>query len=142
MEYSFRVHWGDTDAAGIVFYPNFYKWMDEATHHFFASLGRSTWKLFQEERIGMPIVEAKCEFHTPLFFEDQVCVKSAVAELREKSFRIHHQFFRGDQLVAEGYEVRVWTTFAGDRPKAVPIPAELREKMKREGAMIRYKEGS
>lgn len=29
MEYRVKVHWGDTDAAGIVFYPNYYKWMDE-----------------------------------------------------------------------------------------------------------------
>ena len=37
VDYSFKVRWGDTDAAGIVFYPNFYKWMDEATHEFLAS---------------------------------------------------------------------------------------------------------
>ncbi|NUK29451.1 acyl-CoA thioesterase [Parageobacillus sp. VR-IP] len=142
MEYSFQVHWGDTDAAGIVFYPNFYKWMDAASHHFFATIGHSTWRLFQEEKIGMPIVEAKCQFHSPLFFEDQVCVKSTIAELREKSFRIQHQFFRGEQLVAEGYEVRVWTKFGGDRPKAAPIPAELREKMQREAVTITREEGS
>ncbi|ANB58320.1 thioesterase superfamily protein [Anoxybacillus sp. B7M1] len=141
MEYYFQVRWGDTDAAGIVFYPNFYKWMDEASHHFFASLGHSTWKWFQKERIGMPIVEAKCTFHAPLFFENQVCVKCTIVELWEKSFRIQHQFFRGEKLVAEGYEVRVWTTFAGDRPKASPIPDELREKMKQEAAMITHKEG-
>ncbi|AMX83825.1 4-hydroxybenzoyl-CoA thioesterase [Geobacillus subterraneus] len=141
MEYAFQVRWGDTDAAGIVFYPNFYKWMDEASHHFFASLGHSTWKWFQEERIGMPIVEAKCQFHAPLFFEDHVCVKSSIDDLREKSFRIQHQFFRGDQLVADGYEVRVWTTFAGDRPKAAPIPAELRENMRQTAAMTTREEG-
>ena len=37
-EYSFQVRWGDTDAAGIVYYPNFYKWMDEATHEYFKKL--------------------------------------------------------------------------------------------------------
>jgi acyl-CoA thioesterase FadM len=26
------VEWGDTDAAGIVFYPNYYRWFDRAAH--------------------------------------------------------------------------------------------------------------
>ena len=31
MDYRFKIRFGDTDAAGIVFYPNYYRWMDEAT---------------------------------------------------------------------------------------------------------------
>ena len=30
-----RIQWGDCDPAGIVFYPNFFRWMDAATWHFF-----------------------------------------------------------------------------------------------------------
>jgi acyl-CoA thioesterase FadM len=55
IECRFQVQWGDTDAAGIVFYRNFYKWMDEATHHFFAELGYPTAALF-EQKIGLPIL--------------------------------------------------------------------------------------
>jgi acyl-CoA thioester hydrolase len=32
FHYIFKVEWGDTDAAGIVYSPNDYKWMDQATH--------------------------------------------------------------------------------------------------------------
>ncbi|MED4988045.1 thioesterase family protein [Parageobacillus toebii] len=131
MEYQFKVNWGDTDAAGIVFYPNFYKWMDQATHHYFSKLGFSTWKLFHEDYTGIPIVEAKCRFQSPLFFEDEVCVKSAIVELRDKVFKIQHQFFKGEQMIAEGYEIRVWANFKNGKPKAVPIPDEIREKMKK-----------
>lgn len=35
IHYTFKVRWGDTDPAKIVFFPNFYRWMDEATHEFF-----------------------------------------------------------------------------------------------------------
>ena len=27
-DYRFKVRWGDTDPATIVFFPNFYRWMD------------------------------------------------------------------------------------------------------------------
>ncbi len=127
-EYSFQVRWGDTDAAGIVFYPNFYKWMDEATHEYFTAIGLPASQLFAEQQIGVPLLEANCLFKRPLLFEDQVTVQSFVEELQNKVFKIKHVFIKGDQIAAEGYEVRAWTSFK-EKPKAHPIPDEIREKM-------------
>src|SRR5512139_1297408 len=33
------VHWGDTDPARIVFYPNYFAWFDESTRLFWDSVG-------------------------------------------------------------------------------------------------------
>src|SRR6185295_11579207 len=33
------VHWGDTDPARIVFYPNYFEWFDQSTRLFFDSVG-------------------------------------------------------------------------------------------------------
>lgn len=74
--YRFDVKWGDTDAAGIVFYPNFYKWMDEATHHFFAAAGFSSSRILAERQTIIPLLEAHCQFKSPLQFEDEVEVQS------------------------------------------------------------------
>jgi 4-hydroxybenzoyl-CoA thioesterase len=128
VDYEFKVRWGDTDAAGIVFYPNFYKWMNEATHEFFAKIGLPASTLFEEEQIAIPLLETHCEFKSPLLFEDIVNIRSSVVEVRNKVFKMSHQFYRGDQLIAEGYEVRAWTLFK-DKPKAQPIPDNIREKM-------------
>ena len=35
----FLVEFGDCDPAGIVFYPNFLRWMDAAALHFFRAAG-------------------------------------------------------------------------------------------------------
>lgn len=128
IDYEFKVRWGDTDAAGIVFYPNFYKWMNEATHEFFAQIGLPISALFEEERIGIPLLETHCEFKSPLLCEDVVTVRSVVVEIRNKVFKVSHQFYKGEQLIAEGYEVRAWTLFKG-KPKAQPIPDDVRKKM-------------
>ncbi|BDG46924.1 thioesterase family protein [Parageobacillus sp. KH3-4] len=125
IEYRFQVQWGDTDAAGIVFYPNFYKWMDEATHRFFAELGNPTTALF-EQKIGLPILEAKCQFRSPLLFGDEVRVCSTITELWDKVFQIAHEFYKHETVAAAGYETRAWASFADGRPKAVPIPAEVK----------------
>lgn len=128
VDYSFKVTWGDIDAAGIVFYPNFYKWMNEATHEFLGKIGWSVSALFEKERISVPLLETHCEFKSPLLFEDVVTIRSSVVEVRNKVFKMRHKFYRDEQLIAEGYEVRAWTLFK-DQPKAQPIPDNLREKM-------------
>ncbi|OTW71912.1 4-hydroxybenzoyl-CoA thioesterase [Bacillus thuringiensis serovar roskildiensis] len=127
-EYTFQVRWGDTDAAGIVYYPNFYKWMDEATHEYFKKIGFPSVELYEEQQIGLPLLEAKCQFKSPLRFEDQVVVKSKVNELHNKVFTIQHVFVKEERVIAEGYETRAWTSFK-EQAKAQPIPEYIRQKM-------------
>lgn len=126
VKYHFLVNWGDTDAAGIVYYPNFYKWMDQASHHLFSVHGYKVSELFKNEKMGLPLLEAKCQFKSPLFFEDEVYVLSIVNEIRNKVFIIEHEFKKGDIEIAQGYEIRAWTDFSNGKPKAVSIPEVVR----------------
>ncbi|MEH7226614.1 thioesterase family protein [Bacillus sp. JJ1566] len=128
VEYQLKVRWGDTDAAGIVFYPNFYKWMDEATHEYFTAIGFPSSTLYAEQQIATPLLEANCQFKSPLIFEDEVTVRSSVVELHQKVFKISHQFVKDESTVAEGYEIRAWTLFK-EKAKACPIPQQVRNKM-------------
>lgn len=128
IDYLFKVRFGDTDAAGIVFFPNFYKWMDEASHEFFAKLGHPTSRLLSVEKVATPLLESKCEFKKPLFFEDEVVLRTEVLEIHNKVFKLAHTFYRGQTLIATGYTLRAWTLFE-DRPKAIPIPDTIREQL-------------
>ncbi len=42
--HSVQVHFGDCDPAGIVFFPNFSRWMDEASLAFFMACGVPPWR--------------------------------------------------------------------------------------------------
>lgn len=125
--WEFKVRFAETDAAGIVYYPNFYKWMDQATHEMFSRIGMSTNKLLKEKK-GIPLVEAFCQFKHALHFEDSIKVVSVVTEVRNKVFKIQHTLYLGDVIAAEGYEIRVWvdTSSPDGKLKAVPIPEEMR----------------
>lgn len=127
--YTFKVTWGDTDAAGIVFYPNYYKWMDQATAELFAHAGYPISKLFGEEKTGLPLLETFCQFRSPSYFEDLIEVQSTVVEVKEKIFKVEHVFRKDGQVIASGYELRAYTSFSGSQPKAVPIPDPIRELM-------------
>ncbi len=128
MEHKVKVYWGDTDAAGIVYYPNFYKWMDEATHEFFTTIGHPTDVLFKENII-VPLVETHCNFKQPVLYNVELTVQSEVVLLKEKAFKIAHHFYFEGELVAEGYEVRVWASTVEGRAKGVAIPEELKRKL-------------
>ncbi|MEX2105226.1 MAG: thioesterase family protein, partial [Bacilli bacterium] len=105
--WEFKVRFGETDAAGIVYYPNFYKWMDQASHEMFLGIGVSTSKLLKEQK-GIPLVEALCQFKNALHFDDWIKIVTTVVEVRNKVFKLQHTFYLGDTIAAEGYEIRVW----------------------------------
>lgn len=121
----FHVYFGDTDAAGIVYYPNFYRWMDQASHELFKEKDLSPSKLQSEKNIIIPLVEAKCQFKRALFYEDEVEIHSKVIEIKNKVLKIEHRFLRGEEEVAAGYEIRIWTSKQNDRLRAEPVPDDV-----------------
>jgi len=125
-----RVQFGETDAAGIVFYPNFFRWFDESTHDLLRDAGYSVAAMI-DRGYAVPIVECHARFLKPLTFEDELEVRSRVGEIRTRAFRVDHEIRRADEVVCEGYEVRMWVRFGarGAGVVAEPIPAELRHRL-------------
>ena len=125
------VQWGDCDPLGIVFYPNFYRWMDEGSWALFN--GRGLTLDAMEERfgsLGAPLVETGCAFKSPVRPRDVLTIESRVVEWSTRSFRMAHTFKCEDRLVAEGFEVRVWVLDAPDHPagiKSGDIPQEVKD---------------
>lgn len=126
FQHQIYVEFGDTDAAGIVYYPNYYKWMDNAAHAFFHHLGFSTRSLLTNN-IATPLIEAHCTFKQPAFFHEMLTVEVSVTWLKEKVFQLQYEMIRGDQIIAHGYEIRAYTTFENHQPKAIPIPNDFKQ---------------
>ncbi|HEX7998378.1 MAG TPA: thioesterase family protein [Pyrinomonadaceae bacterium] len=78
MPFSTRitVRFGDTDPAGLVYYPNLFHYLHIAMEEFFAArCGISYHKLMADERIGFPTVNAQAEFLLPLVYGDEAVVE-------------------------------------------------------------------
>ena len=133
-ELSLVVRWGEVDAAGIVFYPRFYEWFDLGTEALFAALDLAWSALFPRERIvGVPIVESGARFLAPVRYGDGIRLRSTVAEVAEKTFRMEHEVHVGEIRCATGFEVRAWVAAQaapGDRLHARPIPADIVARLK------------
>ena len=127
-----QVRWGDADPAGIAFYPRFFEWYDIGTEALFASLGLEWAEAFPRYGIvGVPILEAGSRFAAPVRYGDAVAVRTRVAWVKEKTFRVEHELSVGDRRCAEGFEVRAWVARPEATRRAPPRAAAFRPRSPR-----------
>jgi 4-hydroxybenzoyl-CoA thioesterase len=88
----FTVEFGDCDPAQIVFYPNFFRWMDAASLHFFEAAGVPPWhrRNAGDGVFGTPIVDVHARFVAPATHGDRIEVETTIVEWRSKSFVLRH----------------------------------------------------
>lgn len=126
-----QVHFGDCDPAGIVFFPNFSRWMDQASLAFFAACGVPPWRELEQSLgiIGTPVLETRTRFLLPASYGDALDVHTTVESWAARTFTHRHSVRRGDELICEGTEVRAFVVRDPARPgrlKAVPAPEDIR----------------
>ncbi|MBU8908220.1 acyl-CoA thioesterase [Desertibacillus haloalkaliphilus] len=124
-EFQLRVNWGDTDKAGIVYYPNYFKWFDIAGHQFFRSCELSPLDLEEKHGIILPLLDVHCTFENPLLYDDIITIKTSVEEINNKTIKLSHQIFKGDTRTGVGHELRGWVKQQDNDIKAVPIPEDV-----------------
>jgi 4-hydroxybenzoyl-CoA thioesterase len=127
-----RIGWGDCDPAGIVFFPRYFAFFNEATGALFESIGFPKPLLLKTyDIVGYPVVETSASFAKPCTFGDDVVIETTIAEWGRASFRLHHRLLKDAALAVEGYEKRVWTACDPDnrlglRSKAIPDELKAR----------------
>lgn len=127
--YTHTVEFGDCDPARIVWFPNFFRWIDAASRHFFVACGVPPWH--ETERtlgiIGTPLVDTHAKFMKTASYGDVLQVHVSIPEWRAKSFVQRYRVSRGGDAIMECEEVRI---FAGRREdgslRALPIPPDIR----------------
>ena len=127
-KYNIQVDWGDCDPAGIVFYPNFYRWMDKGFWLLFGSKGLTLGTLRERYKtLGGPLVDTGATFIQPVQPGEILTVTSRVQHWGTKSFRIEYKFARQTLPVASGFEVRVWGSLEKDGSiTSSAIPQEVK----------------
>jgi len=119
-----RVQFYETDAAGIVHFSCYFRYMEEAEHALWRAAGLSIVPPGAE--IGWPRVAASFEFRRPLRFEDEFEVWLGVAEITEKNIRYTCRMTRGDTGIATG-SLTIACVSKGPQGtmKSIPIPAGI-----------------
>lgn len=123
--YRRRVQFPETDAAGIVHFSNFFKYVEEAEHSMWRAAGLSM-ATERDRGIGWPRIAASFAFRKPLRFEDEFDVHIRVAEKTPKTLRYSAVLRKDGELIAEGSMTIICVRRrAGEPVKAVDIPPDI-----------------
>jgi 4-hydroxybenzoyl-CoA thioesterase len=124
-----QIAWGDCDEQGIVFYPNYFYWMDSAFQALLRRAGLSL-RVIRNElgAVGLPLVEAKAHFLAAASYDDALVIDAGISHWGRTSFRVGYQARRDGELVFEGQEARVWAVRRTDNSVGpAPIPERFRD---------------
>jgi acyl-CoA thioester hydrolase len=119
-----RVQFYETDAAGIVHFSWFYRYMEEAEHALWREAGLSIHPPAGD--IGWPRVAATFDFHRALHFEDEFDVVLRIADLTTKRIRYTCVLLKDDLKIATGTMTIACVRKLPDQPmQSTEIPADI-----------------
>jgi len=118
-----RVYYEDTDAQGVVYYANYFRFMERARTEWLGSLGVDMARLQDEERRIFVVAEVQAKFHAPARLADDLIVTAGLLEATRASFEIEQKIYRnstdGDLLIS-GIVKAAYLDADTMRPKRVP----------------------
>ena len=125
-----EIQFGDCDPAGIVYYPNYFRFFDNATAALLSAafvMHKRNW-LEHFGIAGIPMVDTGARFIKPSRFGDVVDIRSEVTELGRSSFSVKHTLLRDGEIAIEAHEKRVWVVRDEQGGiRSAPLPEDVRQ---------------
>ena len=90
-----RVYYEDSDAQGLVYFANYFKFMERARTEWLRSLGVEQDVLMREHRRFFVVADAQAEFLAPARFNEQLLVTVGLTSVARASFTLEQKIFRG-----------------------------------------------
>jgi 4-hydroxybenzoyl-CoA thioesterase len=127
--YQVQVCFGDCDPAGIVYYPNFQRWMDASSLNYFMACGIPPWRTLERSHniVGTPLLEISTKFVNAASYPDILDIHTCIESWNGKVFTQLHRVMRADTLICEGRETRIFVKRQEDGAlKGIEVPDFIR----------------
>jgi len=127
FEARFQTYWADADPAGIVYYPHFFRFIEQAEEELFRAAGKERHSLIEEHHVWMPRVEAFSKFSKPIRHGAAIRVQLSPRIQGEKTIRYDFEVVDdiSSERLAAGYVTVVCVD--AERFKSTPIPDAIRK---------------
>ena len=127
-----RVLYGDTDAAGVVYYANFLRYFEKGRTEFMRDLVFAYRKI-EDHGLVLPVIECYTRYKAPASYDDLLIIETSLAELKNLSCRFNYRIYRDDSgnsqtLLAKGYTVHASVNRKGRLTK---LPAHIVTKLEK-----------
>jgi YbgC/YbaW family acyl-CoA thioester hydrolase len=118
--YKRRIAFHETDAAGIVYFGNFFRLAEEAETHALASLG----SIITRDGYLYPRVHAEADYLAPLRFFDEVSVHYRIIRIGSSSIEWKFDICHGEKICAV---VKMISTRRNPDGSAAPYTTDERD---------------
>ena len=107
-ETTFRVRYSETDQMRVAYHPNYIIWFELGRIAFLRELG-FTYGEMEEDGMHLPLVEVRCRYKHPARFDDEITVRTRLAQMRTSLLRFRFEVVRNAdvRLLAEGESVHM-----------------------------------
>lgn len=112
------ITFGDCDPAGIVFYPNFYRFIDRTFHDWLRQWGSHNKLAETVDSLALGLIDCGASFHHVVRDGDVLQVNLFITEWRRKTFKVEYEAYVNDVLCLTAYEVRGLFQIVEDKIKA------------------------
>lgn len=126
-----RVLYGDTDAAGVVYYANYLRYFEKGRTEYMRDLVFTTYREIESLGLVLPVIECYSRYKAPAAYDDLLVIMTSLVELKNVSCRFNYRIFRDESdgsrtLLAKGYTVHASVNRQGRLTK---LPGPLLEKL-------------
>jgi acyl-CoA thioester hydrolase len=118
-----RVYYEDTDAQAVVYYANYFRFMERARTEWLRSLGVDQAAMMQEQRRIFVVTETGAQFLRPAKLNDELIVTASLASLNRATFEIKQDIYRNNlngELLVRGNVKAAYIDVDTMKPKRVP----------------------
>ena len=112
------ITFGDCDPAGIVFYPNFYRFIDRTFHDWLRQWGSHDKLAARVDGLALGLIDCGATFHHVVRDGDVLKVELFITEWKRKTFKVEYEAFTNNILCLTAFEVRGLFQITEDKIRA------------------------
>ncbi len=113
-----KIYYDDTDAGGVVYYSNYFRYMEHARTEFLSELGIEIYKLHEQGSLFV-VARAEADYKRPAVLGDIITVTTEVREIKSASLVLCHDVLRDGELLVRGSITMVHVD-STRRPRRLP----------------------
>lgn len=126
-----KIRFGQTDAAGITYYPRLVEMINDIVEDFFADVIKYSYKeMIVETDYGVPTVNLNVNFKYPAELEDYVDWYLNVTKIGRSSFTVAIEAKVGEKEIIEAIVKLVYIKGNGPTMKSHSLPEYVKDAMK------------
>ena len=106
-----RVRYAETDQMGVVYHSNHLIWFEIGRVELIRQLGFSYRDMEHDDGCFIAVAEARCRYRAPIYYDDEVIVRTKLKSVRESVVHFSYELVRGETgaLLAEGETTHIVT---------------------------------